>query len=69
LDLDAAEPTHKAILDICISFERTILTAEKFLKDLKEIWKTSSFNRYGGTWCLQAYRFVKINKTLLAFII
>jgi transposase-like protein len=30
----AAEPTDKVILDIRISFERTILVAEKFLKDL-----------------------------------
>lgn len=30
----ASEPTDRVILDIRISFERTILVAEKFLKDL-----------------------------------
>lgn len=30
----------------------------------KEIWKTSAFNRYGGTWYSQACRFVKIKHHL-----
>ena len=57
---------HRVILDIRISFERTILVAEKFIKERfdKEIWKISTFNRHGGTWYSQACSFVKMKHHL-----
>lgn len=44
----AIEHFDKVILGIRISFERTMLVVEGFLKDLvRKLLKTSTFNRYG----------------------
>jgi putative transposase len=60
----AAEPTDKVILDIRISFERTILVAEKFLKDLVKKYGNHPLSTDGRTWYSQACRFVKIKHHL-----
>ena len=61
----AAEPTDRVILDIRISFERTILVAEKFIKDLiKKYGKHPLSTEDGGTWYSQACRFVKMKHHL-----
>ena len=58
----AIEPKHRQILKVDISFERTMLVAERFISSL--------INRYGkhpistadgGTWYPQACRFLKVN--------
>ena len=57
----AAEPTDRVILDIIrISFERTILVAEKFIKDLIKKYGKHPLSTDGGTWYSQACRFVKM---------
>ena len=61
----ASEPTDRVILDIRISFERTILVvAEKFLKDLIKKYGKHPLSTDGGTWYSQACRFVKIKHHL-----
>ena len=48
------------ILRLSISKERTLFVAERFIADLVKIsWQTSIFNRDGGTWYPQAFRFLK----------
>jgi transposase-like protein len=58
----AIEPIDKMILDIRISFERTMLVAEQFLKGLiKKYGKHSISTDDGGTWYHpQACKFLKI---------
>ena len=58
----AAEPTDRVILDIRISFKRTILVAEKFIKDLIKKYGKHPLSTDGGTWYSQACRFVKMKK-------
>lgn len=60
----AAEPTDRVILDIRISFERTILVAEKFIKDLIKKYGKHLLSTDGGTWYSQACRFVKMKHHL-----
>jgi putative transposase len=60
----AAEPTDRVILDIRISFERTILVAEKFIKDLIKKYGKHPLSTDGGTWYSQACRFVKMKHHL-----
>jgi putative transposase len=61
----AIEPLAKVILGIRISFERTMLVAERFLKDLiKKYGNHPLSTDGGGTWYPQACRFVKIKHHL-----
>ena len=55
---------HRVILDIRISFERTILVAEKFIKDLIKKYGKHLLSTDGGTWYSQACRFVKMKHHL-----
>jgi putative transposase len=56
------------ILDICISFERTMLVAEQFLKVLiKKYGKHSISTNDGGTWYPQACKFLKIKHHLHSY--
>jgi putative transposase len=60
------EPIDKAILDIHISsFETTMLVAEQFLKGLIKKYGKHSISTYGGTWYLQACKFLKIKHHIL----
>jgi putative transposase len=56
----AIEPIDKIILDIHISFERTMLVAEKFLKGLVKKYGKHSISSDGATWYPQACKFLKI---------
>ncbi len=57
----AIEPLAKVILGIRISFERTMLVAERFLKALViEYGKHPLSTDGGGTWYPQACRFLNI---------
>src|SRR5215212_993738 len=57
----AIEPLAKVILGIRISFERTMLVAERFLKGLViEYGKHPLSTDGGGTWYPQACRFLNI---------
>src|SRR5918912_2387925 len=55
----------KVILDIHISFERTVLIAETFIKDLvRKYGKHSISTDGGGTWYPQACNFLNIDHHL-----
>ena len=56
----AIEPLAKVILDIRISFERTMLVAERFLKALIIEYGKHPLSTDGGTWYPQACRFLNI---------
>lgn len=56
----AIEPLTKVILGICISFERTMLVAERFLKALVIEYGKHPLSTDGGTWYPQACRFLNI---------
>lgn len=57
----AIEPIDKLILDIHISFERTMLVAERFLKALVRRYGKRSLSTDGaGTWYPQACSFLKV---------
>jgi putative transposase len=56
----AIEPIDKVILDIRISFERTMLVAEQFLKGLVKKYGKHSISSDGATWYPQACKFLKI---------
>ena len=57
----AIGPIDKMILDIRISFERTMLVAEQFLKGLIKKYGKHSISTDGGTWYPpQACKFLKI---------
>jgi putative transposase len=56
----AIEPLAKVILGIRISFERTMLVAERFLKALVIEYGKHPLSTDGGTWYPQACRFLNI---------
>jgi putative transposase len=56
----AIEPIDKVILDIRISFERTMLVAEQFLKGLVKKYGKHSISSDGATWYPKACKFLKI---------
>jgi putative transposase len=57
----AIEPIDKVILDVRISFERTMLVAEQFLKGLVNKYGKHSISTDGATWYPQACgKFLKI---------
>jgi putative transposase len=57
----ANEPIDKVILD-CISFERTMLVGEQFLKGLVKKYGKHSISTDGATWYPQACKFLKITQ-------
>jgi putative transposase len=57
----AIEPTNKQILQIDISFERTMLVAERFIASLVNTYGKHLVSTDGGTWYPQACRFLKLD--------
>ena len=60
----AIDNLTKVILGIRISFERTMLVAERFLKDLVKKYGKHKVSTDGGTWYPQACEFLKIQHHL-----
>jgi putative transposase len=57
----AIEPIEKVILDMHISFERSILVAEQFLQELIRKYGKYPVSTDGGTWYpSQACKFLKL---------
>ena len=56
----AIEPIEKVILDMHISFERSILVAEQFLQELIRKYGKYPVSTDGGTWYPQACKFLKL---------
>jgi putative transposase len=54
----AIEPGNKEILALNISKERNMLIAERFLSDLVKVHGKHTISTDGGTWYLQACRFL-----------
>jgi putative transposase len=57
----AIEPIDKIILGIRISFERTMLVAERFLQELVRKYGKHPVSTDGGTWYPQACKFLKLD--------
>jgi putative transposase len=57
----AIEPIDKIILGIRISFERTMLVAERFLQELVRKYGKHPVSTDGGTWYPQACKFLNMN--------
>ena len=60
----AIDSTDKTILDIRISLERTMLVAERFLKDLVKRYGKRPVSTDGGTWYPQACNFLELKHYL-----
>ena len=60
----AIEPKHRQILHLDISFERSMLVAERFLSSLLEKHGKHLVSTDGGTWYPQACRFLKLKHHL-----
>ena len=60
----AIEPIDKIILGIRISFERTMLVAERFLQELVRKYGKHPVSTDGGTWYPQACKFLNMNHHL-----
>jgi putative transposase len=56
----AIEPKHRQIIKADISFERTMLVAERFISSLINRYGKHSVSTDGGTWYPQACRFLKV---------
>jgi putative transposase len=56
----AIEPKHRQIIKADISFERTILVAERFISSLINRYGKHSVSTDGGTWYPQACIFLKV---------
>src|SRR3954451_21895369 len=56
----AIEPKHRQILHIDISFERTMLVAERFIASLIDKYGKYPISTDGGTWYPQACRFLNL---------
>ena len=56
----AIEPKHKQILQVDMSFERTMLVAERFIASLIDEFGKHPVSTDGGTWYPQACRFLKL---------
>jgi putative transposase len=56
----AIEPTNRQILQIDISFERSMLVAERFIASLIDEFGKHPVSADGGTWYPQACRFLKL---------
>ena len=57
----AIEPKHRQILKADISFERTMLVAERFITSLINRYGKHPISTDGGTWYPQACIFLKVN--------
>jgi putative transposase len=57
----AIEPIDKIILGIRISFERTMLVAERFLQELVRKYRKHPVSTDGGAWYPQACKFLKLD--------
>jgi putative transposase len=60
----AIDSIDKIILGIRISFERTILIAERFIKNLVKRYGKHPVSTDGGTWYPQQYKFLKLEHHL-----
>ena len=56
----AIESIEKVILDMHISFERSILVAKRFLQELIRKYGKYPVSTDGGTWYPQACKFLKL---------
>ena len=56
----AIDSIDKIILGIRISIERTMLTAERFIKNLVKRYGKHPISTDGGTWYPQACKFLKL---------
>ena len=56
----AIEPKHRQILQIDISFERTMLVAERFIASLINKYGKHPVSTDGGTWYPKACQFLKL---------
>src|SRR5919202_4811595 len=56
----AIEPNNKQILQMDMSFERTMLVAERFIASLLDKYGRHPVSTDGGTWYPQACQFLKI---------
>jgi putative transposase len=63
----AIEPIHRQILHIDISFERTMLIAERFIASLINTYGTHSISTDGGTWYPQTCQFLKLDHHIHSF--
>ena len=57
----AIEPIDRIILGIRISFERTMLVAERFLQELVRKYRKHPVSTDGGAWYPQACKFLKLD--------
>ena len=57
----AIESIHRQILKADISFDRTMLVAERFISSLINRYGKHPISTDGGTWYPQACRFLKVN--------
>ena len=64
----AIEPKNKQILQVDMSFERTMLVTERFIASLINIYGKHPVSTDGGTWYPQACKFLKL-KTSSSFSI
>jgi putative transposase len=60
----AIEPMHRQILHVDISFERTMLVAERFIASLMNRHGKHPVSTDGGTWYPQACQFLKLKHHL-----
>ncbi len=56
----AIEPNNKQILQMDMSFERTMLVAERFIASLLDKYGRHPVSTDGGTWYPQACKFLKL---------
>jgi putative transposase len=61
------EPIHRQILHIDISFERSMLVAERFIASLINTYGKHPISTDGGTWYPQAYQFLKLDHHIHSF--
>ncbi len=60
----AIEPKHRQILKVDMSFERTMLVAERFIASLIDEYDRHPVSTDGGTWYPQACQFLKLKHHL-----
>ena len=63
----AIEPKHKQILHIDISFERTMLVAERLITSLVDKYGKHPVSTDGATWYPQACQFLKLDHHIHSF--
>ncbi len=55
----AIDPKNREILALCISKERNMFVAERFLSSIVKEYGRHQVSTYGGTWHPKAYTFLK----------